>query len=248
MPSLIEGVDLDEHGRVKSKQSKREIRKDQKMMIFDTKYLVQQFNYFLKGGGPCLARATLAQKAIFNFERDPVRAASIWLALRRIEVENIEGSLAEVGVYRGDTSALIHRILPDRKLFLFDTFEGFPEKDTGKKLERFNYTSVEMVKEKLGDCSNVVIRKGYFPETATDLENERFAFVMCDVDLYAPTLACLEFFYPKVMKGGYFMFHDYNCPESNMAVSKAVDEFMKDKDETLIDVPDMFGTVLFRKK
>jgi hypothetical protein len=33
-----------------------------------------------------------------------------------------------------------------------------------------------------------------------------------------------------------------------MAVSKAVDEFMKDKEETLVDVPDMFGTVLFRKK
>jgi O-methyltransferase len=248
MPSLIEGIEIDEYGKVKSKKSKREIRKGQKMMLFDTKYLIQQFQHFRQGGGPCLTRATVAQKAIFDFEFDPVKAASIWLALRRIEVENIKGSLAEVGVWRGDTSALIHRILPDRELFLFDTFEGFPEKDAGKKMDRFNDTSVEMVKRKLGDCSNVVIRKGYFPETATGLEDERFAFVMCDVDLYAPTLAFLKFFYPKVTKGGYFVLHDYNCPESNMAVSKAVDEFMKDKEEPLVDVPDMFGTVLFRKK
>jgi O-methyltransferase len=248
MPSLIEGIEIDEYGKVKSTQSKREVRKGQKMMLFDTRYLIQQFQHFRHGGGPCLTRATLAQKAIFDFEFDPVRVASIWLSARRIEAENIEGSLAEVGVWRGDTSTLIHRILPARRLFLFDTFEGFPEKDTGKKIERFNETSVEAVKEKLGDCSNVVIRKGYFPETAIGLENERYAFVMCDVDLYAPTLAFLRFFYPKVTKGGYFMLHDYNCPESNMAVSKAVDEFMKNKEETLVDVPDMFGSVLFRKK
>lgn len=245
MPSLIEGIEIDEYDKFKSK---REIRKFQKMMIFKTKYLRQQISHFRQGGGPCLTRATAAQKAVFDLERDPVRIASIWLALKRIEIESIGGSLAEVGVYRGDTSALIHRILPERRLFLFDKFEGFPEKDTGKKIERFNDTSVEIVKEKLGDCNNVVIRKGYFPETAVGLENERFAFVMCDLDLYAPTLACLEVFYTKVTKGGYFMFHDYNCPESDFAVSKAVDEFMKDKEETLVDIPDMYGTVLFRKK
>ena len=245
MPSLIEGIEIDEYDRVKSK---REIRKFQKMMVFDTRYLRQQVNYFRQGGGPCLTRATATQKAIFDLDFDPVRAASIWLALRRIEVESIEGSFAEVGVYRGDTSSLIHQILPDHRLFLFDTFEGFPERDTGKKIERFNDTSVEIVKEKLGDCSNVVIRKGYFPETAIGLENEKFAFVMCDIDLYAPTMACLEVFYPKVTRGGYFMFHDYNCPESDFSVSKAVDDFMMDKEEALVDVPDMYGTVLFRKK
>jgi len=245
MPSLIEGIEIDEYDRVKSK---REIRKFQKMMIFDSKYLRQQINHFRQGGGPSLTRATAAQKAIFDLEKDPVRAASIWLALRRIEVEGIEGSLAEVGVYQGETSSLIHRILPSRRLFLFDTFEGFPEKDTGKKIERFTDTSIEIVKQKLGDCSNVVIKKGYFPETATGLEKEKFAFVMCDLDLYAPTLACLGVFYPRMTKGGYFMFHDYNCPESNLAVSKAVDEFMRDKEEKIVDIPDMYGTVMFRKK
>jgi hypothetical protein len=55
----------------------------------------------------------------------------------------------------------------------------------------------------LGTLHNAIILKGYFPETARGLENERFAFVMLDVDNYEASLAGLEFFYPRLNHGGY---------------------------------------------
>lgn len=176
---------------------------------------------------------------------DPVRFGTIALALER--VREIPGSLAEVGVWQGTVSRFIHRFLPDRTYYLFDTFEGFPESDLTHKDQRFRDTSVDRVKKTIGDTTNVIFRVGYFPRTAMGLENEQFAFVMIDVDLYTPTLAALEFFYPRLVPGGYVFVHDYNSPESEWGVSRAVNLFMRDKPEPVVEIPDKFGTVIFRR-
>jgi O-methyltransferase len=178
---------------------------------------------------------------------DPVRYATMAMALKSIERENIPGSLAEVGVYRGDLSRLIHALAPQRELYLFDTFAGFPEADLDAPNPRFRDTSVEMVKRALGDLNYVIFRKGYFPETAKGLEQEKFAFVMLDLDLYKPTVAGMEFFYPRLVSGGYLFAHDYNSPESDYAVSRAVNEYMKDKPEKIIELPDRWGSIVIRK-
>jgi O-methyltransferase len=179
--------------------------------------------------------------------RDPVRYTTVALAIHSLDQAKVTGSFAEVGVYRGDSSRILHRLAPNRRLYLFDTFEGFPPQDTDEPDERFKETSLDMLRQMLGDLNNVVIRKGYFPDTARGLENERFAFVMLDVDKYKPTLAGLQFFYPRLVRHGYLMVHDYNSPESNWAVSKATNEFMSDKPEQIIQVADSGGSGLIRK-
>jgi O-methyltransferase len=181
--------------------------------------------------------------------QDCVRYSLIALALTNLKKDGIIGSIAELGVFRGTTSKLIHNIDPNRKFFLFDTFEGFPHEQLDKKDdERFKNTSLEIVKNKLGDSNNVFIRKGVFPETAKGLEQEKFSFVLIDVDLYIPTYQGLEFFYPRMVSGGYMLIHDYNNPqESERAVFRAVNEFMKGKPEKPIEIPDRFGSIVLRK-
>ena len=77
---------------------------------------------------------------------DYVRFATVALALQRITSEAVPGALAEVGVYRGDMSWFIRRMIADRLFYLFDTFSGFPEMDLGNKTDtRFRDTSVEHV-------------------------------------------------------------------------------------------------------
>jgi hypothetical protein len=65
-----------------------------------------------------------------------------------------------------------------------------------------------------GSCSEILqplqFRQGYFPETSVGLENEKFSFVMLDVDIYQPSLEVFRFFYPRLTRGGYFFMHDYN--------------------------------------
>lgn len=178
---------------------------------------------------------------------DPVRYAAVALAVKSLHAQNIAGSLAEVGVYRGELSRLLHTLAPERDLFLFDTFAGFPAADLERQDVRFRDTSIELVKRGLGDLNHVIFRPGYFPETAQGLENEKFAFVMLDLDLYKPTVAGMEFFYPRLVSGGYLFAHDYNSPESQRAVSRAVNEYMKDKPEKIVELPDKWGSAIIRK-
>jgi O-methyltransferase len=41
--------------------------------------------------------------------------------------------------------------------------------------------------------------------------------------------------------------HDFNNPESDRAISRAATEFLADKPERLIEIPDEWGSALFRK-
>ncbi|MDD5438731.1 MAG: macrocin O-methyltransferase [Candidatus Omnitrophica bacterium] len=178
---------------------------------------------------------------------DPVRFGAVWLAIDDIEKTHIAGAFAEAGVYQGKLSRYIHENAPGRKLYLFDTFEGFPGKYLkGKKDERFTDTSAAMVREILGDSDNILIRKGVFPETARDLDKETFAFVSIDFDLYESTLAALRFFYPRMSKGGYIFLHDYANPESEFGVSKATSEFLGDKPGRVIRIPDACGSAIIK--
>jgi O-methyltransferase len=178
---------------------------------------------------------------------DPIRYSTLALALTRLDRDCIQGAMAELGVYRGETSRLLHICAPERTLHLFDTFTGFPDGFTADKPDRFRATSVESVKQRIGDCSNVFLHVGIFPETALDVHAERFALVMLDADCYPSTRAGLEFFYPRTVPGGYIFLHDFNNPESDWGVTRAATEFMANKPERLIEIPDTWGTAFFRR-
>jgi O-methyltransferase len=56
----------------------------------------------------------------------------------------------------------------------------------------------------------------------------------------------LEFFYPRLTPGGFLVLHDYSSLEWDGA-EKAIDEFLADKPERVIPIPDKSGTVVLRK-
>ncbi len=169
----------------------------------------------------------------YKDQMDYVRYRTIELIAEEIKKNNIEGDIAEAGVDYGECSWIINGAFPDRKFFLYDTFSGFDKRDVEIE-QSHNYTSddffksanyfkrnnfktseeqIEYVKQHLKYPQNAIFRKGYFPETAAGETNNRFAFVSLDMDLYQPILSGVEFFYPRLNKGGYIMVHDYNHRE-----------------------------------
>mgnify|MGYP003349306476 CR=1 FL=1 len=74
----------------------------------------------------------------------------------------LDGNLCEVGVYKGGSAEIIAKNKTDeRKLFLFDTFEGLPEvsnHDNFHKTGDFNETSYESVKENLKSYKNIYFK------------------------------------------------------------------------------------------
>ena len=128
----------------------------------------------------------------------------------------VPGAAAELGVYRGSFARWINELLPERALYLFDTFAGFDEHEAAGEgagfTEAHKNTSAERVRALLPHPEKAVIRRGLFPQTAEGLEGERFALVSLDTDLEESTLAGLRFFLPRMSGGGCLLLHDYNAP------------------------------------
>ena len=161
-------------------------------------------------------------------------AYQIFMAVRR--TEKIEGDIAEVGVYRGGSAKLIREANGNKVLHLFDTFEGLPEVDPidVPLFSKGQFAApLEAVKDFLKGYKDIHFYKGLFPGTAGPVEDKRFSFVHFDVDTYESTRSCLEFFYPRMNKGGIVLSHDYI---NAAGVRKAFDEFFSDKLEPIIEM------------
>lgn len=185
--------------------------------------------------------------------RDKVRFYMLWFQIERLKKNKVPGSFAELGVYKGITANMMYEMDRTRTLHLFDTFRGFDEKDLqrekkqgGKYTTReFADTSVDAVKKYINGGDAIVFHEGYFPDTAKGLENEVFAFVNIDADLYNPTLDGLQFFYSRLSPQGVLMIHDYN--HTWEGVKQAVDEFCAGIPESIVELPDWQGSILIVK-
>jgi len=186
---------------------------------------------------------------------DNCRRDMLILLLRNIIFHNIEGSLAELGVYKGLTAKLIHHYVPERELYLFDTFEGFSSQDIQSELlttslkvnnKDFMDTSLSSVRNFIKPKNdNVNFIAGTFPDSLRQIKKiPSFSFVHIDADLYQPTIKALDFFYPLLNPGGFIVVHDYNAWPG---ARKAVDEYATKLPVIPIPTPDKSGSVIIAK-
>ncbi len=118
------------------------------------------------------------------------------------------------------------------------------EADREKDPDSFKDTSLDYVRAVLGDA---VYRKGFFPESIHEEDfDERFAFVSLDCDLHDPMLAGLEFFYPRLNKGGMIFCHDYSSG-SWEGCTRAINKFAEDNNINIVLLPDIGGTAIILK-
>lgn len=188
------------------------------------------------------------------FSEDFVRVAALRLMAYEINESKIEGNVAELGVYKGDFAKYINEFFHNRKLFLFDTFEGFTDKDIDNDVkngystgtEDFSDTSMDAVLKKMVYPQKCIIKKGWFPQTTDGVENEKFVFVSLDADLFAPIYEGLSFFYPRLTRGGVIFVHDFNNPDYK-GVSAAVKKFCKEQKIPYFCLPDNAGSAVVLK-
>ena len=199
----------------------------------------------------------LINQKMYKF--DYIKFKTFELCAKEIKRRKIQGSIAELGVFRGVFSRYINYVFPDRKMYLFDTFEGFIEDEIvmdekngidTKWCNSFKLTDTDIVKNNMANKDNIIIRQGFFPTTAEGLEDERFAFVSLDTDFETPIYSGLRFFYPRLNKGGYIFIHDYSFEFSRLqGIIKAVDRYEEEEGIMLNKVPlcDNYGTLVISK-
>ena len=184
---------------------------------------------------------------------DKVRFFNFYFQVERLKKDKVQGSFAELGVYKGDSAFLLHEMDKSRTFHLFDTFKGFQQKDlvseTGKAAtytpSNFADTSIDKVRQRLAD-PEFVFHQGYFPGTTKGLEHEQYALVSMDADLFNPTKAGLEYFYPRLSPGGVIIVHDYNPDWPG--IMKAVDDFAIQIPEPIVPLPDVDSSVMIFKR
>ena len=184
---------------------------------------------------------------------DYIRLATLELVSQEIYFNNVQGCVAELGVYKGKFARYINYYFPDRKLYLFDTFKGFSESDVKSEVDNkfstgdqnFTNTSAKKVLDTMPNPVNCIIREGFFPSTAEGLEEE-FVFVSIDADLFNPIYNGLQYFYPRLKKGGYIFVHDYNN-DTYKGARQAVEKYCKESNILKVPLPDSGGTVILSK-
>jgi hypothetical protein len=201
---------------------------------------------------PLFTKFTALNK--MNNAGDSARLWSFILNIKQVLGEGIAGDFAELGVWRGNTAAVLayFAAVHQRTVFLFDTYEGFAKKDLdgidAHQEMAFDDTSIAVVKNVIGESSSVCeFVKGYFPDTLTETHAaRRYAVVSLDCDLYEPMKAGLAFFYPLMSQGGILFLHDYSS-RFWAGAKKAIDEFCAKQNEYVVLMPDKSGSAFIRK-
>lgn len=156
-------------------------------------------------------------------------------------VLSLDGDTAECGAFKGATSYLICQRTQGsgKQHFIFDSFEGLstPLPSDGSYWKAGDlFAPEEILRKNLRQFDFVVSKKGWIPERFQEVADRRFCFLHLDVDLQQPTWDSLEFFYPRMARGGIVVCDDYgfsSCP----GVKQAMDSFFQDKPEQIVQLP-----------
>ena len=187
------------------------------------------------------------------------RLVSLSRAVDWLVSEQIAGDIVECGVWKGGSMMLVAKRLVrkgvlDKKLFLFDTFEGMSDPgaddissvdqksardllDHSDRLAGNNvwcYSSLEEVKSNLKKTNypvnNLYFKKGKVEDTLPDPDLENICLLRLDTDWYESTRHELETLYDKLVIGGILIIDDYGHWSGSR---KAVDEFIKSRKASL---------------
>jgi len=189
-----------------------------------------------------------------NAEESPAGSANIRMIFQLLETTlSLPGDVAECGVWQGSTvlpiGLFLRRRAPRKRLVGFDSFQGLNATvsrdvsmgggdDDRKRVGGFSNTSYEAVNQRVrefGLSDSVTLAPGYFQDTLAGYGDWRFCFVHLDCVIYESYRTCLEFFYPRLVRGGLILLDEYNDPPWP-GCTLAVDEFLADKPESLIEV------------
>lgn len=138
-------------------------------------------------------------------EQFSIRCSVLRRLCRRLTGLGVEGNVAELGCYRGDTSWQLNVLMPDRKLYLFDTFEGFDERDVDMERKLgcsdaqtglYSGTDKEKLMERMPLPGQVVIRKGWFPEPPLTLKMKHFVWSAWTPACTSPPWPAWNFSFP----------------------------------------------------
>lgn len=154
-------------------------------------------------------------------------------------IEPLDGDVLELGTgYGGST------------YFIADTLRRLKSKKHITTIDRFERTpylpglSVDLVREKLAEFSNIRIVKGDFLNSLKTLDMKKISF--CFWDAYA-TPDTLPYVYPKIVPAGILLIDNYIHGCTTNWGKPLADLFFRDKPEKIIRIGNTQGMMIKQK-
>ncbi|MCK5541078.1 MAG: hypothetical protein KAI40_00180 [Desulfobacterales bacterium] len=172
-----------------------------------------------------------------------------WLANR---AKDMEGDFVECGTNRGMISRAVVHYTNFGKLsktfYLLDSFCGLSDNlQSDTELQRLNMVSYEecfeSAKETFKEFNNVVIIRGFIPDTLPLTKTNKICFLHIDLNCAAPEIATGEFFWEKLITGGAVLLDDYAYP-GYQEQKDAWDIFAEKKGVQVLSLPTGQGLIL----
>ncbi len=201
------------------------------------------------------------------------RLYASYCATEYVVNNNLPGDIVECGVWKGGSSMMIALVLnkynvTNRKIYMYDTYEGMSEPDENDKdvsgvsaenlLKKADikqqdsvwcYSSLDEVKANMNKTGfsqdNIVYVVGKVEETIPEtIPHSDIALLRLDTDWYASTKQELEYLYPKLVDKGVLIIDDYGHWQG---CRKAVDEyFAKENINILLSITDYTGRIAIK--
>jgi len=179
------------------------------------------------------------------------RLFALYKTIEYVCTNGIGGDLLECGVWRGGSCmlmalALLHHGSTDRRILMFDTFEGHPMPDAKRDIDiwggraidewkqreaagtvgEWGFASIDEVRTNLIStgypADRLVFIKGLVEATASENVPKSLAMLRLDTDWYDSTKVALDQFYPRLTPGGVLIIDDYGHYKGQ---KQAVDEY-----------------------
>jgi hypothetical protein len=181
---------------------------------------------------------------------------AIYEAASYVAKARIAGDFVECGVWKGGSSmiaalAFLQHNSPDRKLYLYDTYEGMPDfADNDGNIEAslspfqlamnltaqirgsnagILYAPLEDVRRNMQSTGypeeNIFFVKGMIEDTIPAQAPEQISLLHLDSDLYQSTYHELVHLYPRLTKGGVLLIDDYGSWKGS---KKATDQYFEE--------------------
>jgi hypothetical protein len=139
--------------------------------------------------------------------------------LDHLERNKLQGDIAEFGSYKGHSGYLMTEVLKrlgsSKTVYLFDTFEEFPNEDIG--IDNFwsntHKVDYDEVVARLSSQEKAILIRGDFTKTLAKSDIKKLCFAYIDCDSYRATEYLTEFIYEDLLTpGGVMVFEDYGHP------------------------------------
>jgi hypothetical protein len=169
----------------------------------------------------------------------------------------LPGDFVECGVNTGMFSLAAAKYIDlnatGKHFYLFDTFSGIPEeqisereRDLDRHLENeINYDtdSFETARRNFAGYPHAILVRGKVPDTLATVEIEQVCYLSLDMNIAAPELAAIQYFWDKLVTGAPVILDDYGF--LNYAPQKdAMDEFADGKGVKILTLPTGQGLLL----